>query len=141
MRLTLSSLALLALALPVQADLLKCIEPGGKVTYSERKEPGMTCTPVTTEITIVPALPVTQPAPRPPINPLVAQREALESTIKAQEATLAEAKKQLAEQEGIRLQREIFYQSVLDRLKPFQEKVAEAEKALAETRKELSNLK
>lgn len=141
MRLTLSSLALLALALPVQADLLKCIEPGGKVTYSERKEPGMTCTPVTTEITIVPALPVTQPAPRPPINPLVAQREALESTIKAQEATLAEAKKQLAEQEGIRLQREIFYQSVLDRLKPFQDKVAEAEKALAETRKELSNLK
>jgi len=140
-RLTLSSLALLALALPVQADLLKCIEPGGKVTYSERKEPGMTCTPVTTEITIVPALPVTQPAPRPPINPLVAQREALESTIKAQETTLAEAKKQLAEQEGIRLQREIFYQSVLDRLKPFQEKVAEAEKALAETRKELSNLK
>ncbi len=141
MRLTLISLALLALALPVQADLLKCIEPGGKVTYSERKEPGMTCTPVTTEITIVPALPVSQQAPPPPINPLIAQREALELRIKEQTTALAEAKKQLAEQEGIRLQREIFYQSVLDRLKPFQEKVTEAEKALAETRKELSNLK
>lgn len=141
MRLILSSLALCALAMPVQADLLKCIDPAGKVTYSERKEPGMTCTPVTAEITVVPAPPVTQPAPRPPINPAVAQREALEATIKAQEAALAEAKKQLAEQEGIRLQREIFYQSVLDRLKPFQEKVAEAEKALAETRKELSNFR
>ena len=141
MRLSLTSLALVTLALPVQADLLKCIEPGGKVTYSERKEPGMTCTPVTTEITIVPALPVSQRAPPPPVNPLIAQREALQATIKAQEATLAEAKKQLAEQEAIRLQREIFYQSVLDRLKPFQEKVAEAEKNLAESRKELSNLK
>ena len=134
-------LALLCLALPVRADLLKCIEPGGRVTYSERKEPGMTCTPVTAEISVVPALPVSRPAPPPVVNPLVAQREALETRIKAQTAALAEAKKQLAEQEGIRLQREIFYQSVLDRLKPFQEKVAEAEKALAETRKELSNLK
>ena len=141
MRLTLTTLALFSLALPVQADLLKCIEPGGKVTYSERKEPGMTCTPVTAEITVVPALPATQPALRPPVNPQVAQREALEATIKAQTAALAEAKKQLVEQEGIRLQREIFYQSVLDRLKPFQEKVAEAEKTLAETRKELSNFK
>ena len=141
MRLILTTLALFSLALPVQADLLKCIEPGGKVTYSERKEPGMTCTPVTAEITVVPALPATQPALRPPVNPQVAQREALEATIKAQTAALAEAKKQLAEQEGIRLQREIFYQSVLDRLKPFQEKVAEAEKTLAETRKELSNFK
>lgn len=134
-------LTLLALALPVQADLLKCKDPEGKVTYSERKEPGMTCTPVTAEITVVPALPVQQRAPPPAVNPLVAQREALEARIKEQTAALAEAKKQLAEQEGIRLQREIFYQSVLDRLKPFQEKVAEAEKALAETRKELSNLK
>ena len=134
-------LALLGLALSVQADLLKCKDPEGKTTYSERKEPGMTCTPVTAEITVVPALPVQQPAPPPAVNPLVAQREALEARIKEQAATLAEAKKQLAEQEGIRLQREIFYQSVLDRLKPFQEKVAEAEKALAETRKELSHLK
>ena len=134
-------LALLCLALPVRADLLKCIEPGGRVTYSERKEPGMICTPVTAAITVVPAPPVSRPAPPPVVNPLVAQREALETRIKAQTAALAEAKKQLAEQEGIRLQREIFYQSVLDRLKPFQEKVAEAEKALAETRKELSNLK
>lgn len=141
MKKILLGLALLSLALPLHADLLKCKDSAGKVTYSERKEPGMACTPVTTEITIVPAPPVAQPAPPPAINPLVAQREALQNKIKEQEAALDMAKKQLIEQEGIRLLNEVYYQSVLDRLKPFQERVAEAEKALAQTRAELANVK
>ena len=70
-----------------------------------------------------------------------AQREVLQNKIKEQEAALAIAKKQLLEQEGIRLLNEVFYQSVLDRLKPFKDRVAEAEKALAQTRSELNNLK
>lgn len=129
---------LFILALPVQADLLKCKDTNGKITYSERKEPGMVCTPVTTEITIVPAQPST---PTPAVNPQDAQREVLQNKIKEQEAALAIAKKQLLEQEGIRLLNEVFYQSVLDRLKPFKDRVAEAEKALAQTRSELNNLK
>ncbi len=133
--------ALFILGLPAQADLLKCKDTNGKITYSERKESGMVCTPVTTEITIVPALPVSQSAPPAAVNPLLVQREALQNKIKEQEAVLAEAKKQLTEQEGIRLLKETFYQNVLDRLKPFQDKVAEAEKSLAQTRAELNNLK
>ena len=129
---------LFILALPVQADLLKCKDTNGKITYSERKEPGMVCTPVTTEITVVPAQPST---PTPAVNPQDVQREALQNKIKEQEAALATAKKQLLEQEGIRLLNEVFYQSVLDRLKPFKDRVAEAEKALAQTRSELNNLK
>lgn len=129
---------LFILGLPAQADLLKCKDTNGKITYSERKEPGMVCTPVTTEITVVPAQPST---PTPAVNPQDVQREALQNKIKEQEAALATAKKQLLEQEGIRLLNEVFYQSVLDRLKPFKDRVAEAEKALAQTRSELNNLK
>lgn len=133
-------LGLLVLALPLHAELLKCKDPAGKITYSERKEPGMVCTEVTTEITVVPAIPVQQAAPPPSVDPRIAQREALQNQIKAQEAALATAKQQLAEQEGIRFRNEIFYQSVLDRLKPFQEKAAEAEQALAQSRAELRKL-
>lgn len=133
-------LALLLLASPLQAELLKCKDPNGKITYSERKEPGMVCTEVTAEINVVPALPVPQAAPTPAVDPRVAQREAVQNRIKEQEAALATAKKQLTEQEGIRFRNEIFYQSVLDRVKPFKEKVAEAEKALADSRSELKNL-
>lgn len=131
---------LLMVAMPLAAEVFKCKDASGRVIYGEKKEIGMVCTPVTAEITVVPFVPSTRPAATPP-NPKEVQREALEQKIKEQEIALAEAKKALAEQEGLRSYKEIFYQSVLDRLKPFQDKVAEIEKMLSQSRAELNQLK
>ena len=130
---------LLVMVFSAQAEVFKCKDATGRVIYGERNEPNMKCAPVTAEITVVPTVPVTRSVPPP--NQTNLQRDALQSKIKEQEKTLVEAKKKLAEQEGIRLQTEIFYQSVLDRLKPYQDKVAEIEKTLAQSRAELNALK
>jgi septal ring factor EnvC (AmiA/AmiB activator) len=134
-------LGLLIAAPPLAAEVFKCIDAAGKVIYGERKEPKMKCTPVTAEITVVPALKAPPPAQAKEQDPTEKQREELEKKIQEQELALAQAKKELAEQEGTRLLKEIYYQNVLDRLKPFQDKVAELEKALAQSRAELAQLK
>jgi hypothetical protein len=134
-------LGLMSAAPPLAAEVFKCIDATGKVTYTSTKEPKMKCTPVTAEITVVPAVKVPPPPPAKELSAKEKQREALENKLKEQELALAEAKKSLAEQEGIRLFNEIHYQSVLDRLKPFQARVAELEKAVAQTQAELDQLK
>lgn len=133
-------LGLMTAASPLAAEVFKCIDAAGKVTYGSSQEPKMKCTPVTAEITVVPAVKL-QPLPVKEKDPKEAQREALENQIKEQELALGRAKKDLADQEGLRLLNEIHYQKKLDRLKPFQEKVAELEKALEQSRAELAQLK
>ena len=132
---------LFALNIFAHAEVFKCKDATGRIIYGEKNEPQMACTLVTTEITVVPAIPVTQPPREPARRAENAQREALQDKVKAQEAALTEAKNALAEQAGIRLRTEVFYQSVLDRLKPYQDKVAEIEKTLAQYRTELNNAK
>jgi septal ring factor EnvC (AmiA/AmiB activator) len=135
------AVGLLALTFAAHAEVFKCKDATGRIIYGEKNEPKMQCTPVTAEITVVPAVPVTRPATPPSPNPADTQRQELQNKIKEQEQALADAKKNLAEQESIRLRTEVFYQSVLDRLKPYQDKVAELEKALDQSRAELNNLK
>lgn len=135
------SMGLIVVTSPVAAEVFKCIDAAGRVIYGSSIEPKMKCTPVTAEITVVPAVKAPPPTPVKEQNPKEKQREALENRIKEQGAALAQAKNSLAEQEGLRLLNEIHYQKKLDRLKPFQEKVAELEKALAQTQAELDQLK
>jgi hypothetical protein len=54
---------------------------------------------------------------------------------------LEKAKKDLAEQEGIRSGDERNYQRVLDRLQPFKDAVAVHERNIEALRRELGNLK
>ena len=131
----------MAAAPATAADVFKCIDAAGKVTYSSSKDPKMKCTPVTAEITVVPALKAPPPARVKERDPKEVRREALENKIKEQEAALAQAKKNLIEQQNTRVIDEVFYQSTLDRLKPYQDKVVELEKALAQTQAELDQLK
>lgn len=125
-------LLLLALAAPLmaQAELYKCIDAEGRVTYSEVKDPKAKCTVAGGNVTVVPyQAPAARPAastPRP--------ADGLQQQIAEQEQALAEAKKALQEQENVRLGEERNYQRVLDRLKPYQDKVAEIEKLLGELR-------
>ena len=69
------------------------------------------------------------------------RRNILETELSAEEERLAQARKELAEQESIRQGDERNYQRVLDRLKPYQEAVAQHEKNIAALRQELANLR
>jgi len=135
---TVYGFSLLALfALPAaDAEVFKCLHPDGKVTYSEKKEANAKCSPVSTPINVVPATSATGP-----VSTGGGKQDGLRGQIAEQERALAEAKKALAEQEGIRLGSEKNYQRVLDRLKPYQDKVAEIEKKLAQLREEQSKAK
>ena len=132
--------ALALSALPLYAEIFKCVDSKGDVTYSEKKE-NTACVAVTGAVNVVPAVKV---APRAAIAPRAEasdQRTELQKQIATQEAALSEAKKALAEQEDIRLGGEANYQRVLDRLQIYQDKIAEIEKNLAQLREQLAALK
>ena len=125
---------------PLHAEIFKCVDSKGDVTYSEKKE-NAACVAVTGAVNVVPAI---KAAPRAPIAPRAEpsdQRAELQKQIAAQEAALTEAKKALAEQEDIRLGGEANYQRVLDRLQVYQDKIGEIEKNLAQLREQLAALK
>lgn len=122
------------------AEMFKCINPAGKITYSEKTEANAQCSPVNTPINVVPATSAAAPASRSDAG-MGGKQDALGGQIAEQERALAEAKKVLTEQENIRLGGEQNYQKVLDRLKPYQDAVAEIEKKLAQLREEQGKAK
>jgi Domain of unknown function (DUF4124) len=128
------SLLVLLLMSVAEAETFKCINAAGKVSYSEKKEANAQCSPVTTPINVMPVPSAVYPSSGPSASG--AKRDPLADQIAQQEHALAEAKKALAEQESIRLGSEKNYQRVLDRLKPYQDKVAGIEKQLAQLRAE-----
>lgn len=123
-----------------QAEVFKCVMPSGAIVYSEKMEANARCTVVTAPINVVPA---NKPAPPAPKSETEGERkpDPLKAKIAEQERALTEAKKILTEQEGIRIGGEQNYQKKLDRLKPYQDKVAEIEAALAKLREEQSKAK
>ena len=128
--------------LPATAEIFKCVDGTGNVTYSEKKESSSACVPVTATVNVVPTIKPIAPTPPPALPAESADRHAeLQKQIAAQKTALAEAKQALQEQENIRLGGERNYQRVLDRLKPYQDKVAEIEKNIAQLREELAHLK
>ena len=124
------------------AEVFKCVDAAGKITYSEKKEAHAQCNLVSGEVNVVS---VPKVVPRPPkaneSNERNVKSESPPGEIAEQERALIEAKKALAEQESIRLGGEHNYQRVLDRLQPFQNKVTEIEKNLAQLRGEKSKAK
>ena len=68
------------------------------------------------------------------------QRETLENELSQEEAMLADARKKLTEQEGIRTGDEKNYARVLERLKPYQDTVEVHQKNVEALKSELSNL-
>ena len=124
----------------VAADVYKCMTPRG-VVYTDKKEANAQCTVVTAPINVVPAPSV---APREVKSGEAGdgeKKDSLKENIAEQERALAEAKKTLIEQEGMRIGGEQNYQKLLDRLKPYQEKVVEIEQAIAKLRAEQSKAK
>lgn len=134
------------------ADMYKCTDDSGHVTYANVGGKG--CRKLTTDrVTSVPPSAAPAPARSPSAGdfPRVGgdeqrardndRRRILEAELASEQAALDKARGALAEQEGIRLGDERNYQRVLDRLKPFQDQVALHERNIEALRKELGNLR
>ncbi|MDR1163481.1 MAG: DUF4124 domain-containing protein [Candidatus Accumulibacter sp.] len=139
---------------PVRAEVMyRCVDADGRKVFSNVKSnaPGMKCTAVQMSD---PAPPRNQSAartPTPPNFPKVdgsaqrtrdaERRRILESEKESEQKSLAQAQKDLEEQEAMRGGNEKNYQRVLDRLQPYKDKVASHERNLEAIEKEISNLR
>jgi len=151
MRLFLTLIPLLA-ATPAAAETCKYVDKEGRITYSNVPMKGakkVSCfEPPPAPSPSAPASKETAaPAPQPRVSNDTQRardderRRILESELATEEEQLAQARKELAEQESIRQGDERNYARVLERLKPFQDAVAQHEKNVASIKQEISNLR
>ena len=143
---------LAGVALPAWADVYKCLDEDGHVTYTNTKpSPKAKCTALSRDqrVSTVPGRATNTPSPAgfPKVDGDTQKardndrRKILEQEQAAEQKNLDQSKKELAEQEAIRTGDERNYQRVLDRLQPFKDKVALHERNLEALRKEIGNLK
>jgi hypothetical protein len=133
----------------------RCVDPNGKthVTNVKDETNGKDCKVIQTQrVTVVPPSPPPKPAAKSPAgfpkessgeraNARDRQKATLESELASEEALLAKAKAELAEQQSIRTGDERNYAKVLERLQKYKDNVELHEKNAAELRKELGKLK
>lgn len=161
MRLLMLFAVLLGMSATVRADIWECVDSNGNKRFTNLKSEAAGCKPMNLPpVSSVPA-PKPQASARgaetkpqaatpgsfPKVDaPTQQQRDAerrriLEQELANEQKLLDQAKKELAEQEAVRLGSERNYQRVLDRLEPFQKKVALHEGNIANLRKELGALR
>jgi hypothetical protein len=154
-RLVFPLLAMVLVAMPVQADVMyQCVDASGRKSFSNIKssDKSMRCTAMDLgEPVAVPPPRASTKAPTPSNFPRVDEgeqkardtdrRRILEGELAAEEMSLEQAKKALAEQESIREGNERNYQKVLDRLQPYKDKVALHERNIEAIQKELLKLR
>ena len=134
----------------------RCVDPNGKthVTNVKDETVGKDCKVIQTQRVNVLPMPAqnTKPAAKSPAgfpkessgeraNARDRQRATLESELVSEEALLAKAKAELAEQESIRSGDEKNYAKVLERLQKYKDNVELHEKNAGELRKELGKLR
>lgn len=140
------------LALPAWADVYKCVDDDGHVTYTNTKPSAKTkCSALSRDqrVSTVPGRAANTPSP--PGFPKVDgdtqkardndRRKILDQELAAEQKNLDQAKKELAEQEAVRTGDERNYQRVIERLQPFKDKVALHERNLEALKKEIGNLR
>lgn len=140
-------LAAIALTLtgPALAELCKYEDAQGHITYSDTAVKGarkLGCLGAPPPPVAVPVKPSADVAKQPAVSggradSALARREALQARLAEEEQKLRVAREELAHQESIRSGDERNYQRVLDRLKPYQEAVQQAERAVEAARAEL----
>lgn len=157
----LTLILLTGLAAPAHADIYKCSDADGRVTYTNDRSLGRTCVRLQSDqpVSSIPA-PTRRPATAAPAAPATgssgafprvspndqrnrddARRQVLQSELATEEGALAAAEKALAEQEAVRLGDERNYQKVLDRLQPFKDKVDLHKRNIEALRREISGLR
>jgi hypothetical protein len=138
------------------AEIYECVDPSGNKVFTNIKAEAKGCK----ALNILP--PNTVPAPKssgkgaaasptPPNFPKVNaqqqqqrdndRRRILEQELANEQKLLDQAKKELAEQEAVRLGSERNYQRVLDRLEPFKKKVQLHESNVVNLHKELGGIR
>jgi hypothetical protein len=158
MRFLLIGLLLAVCAGAVRADIYECADPNGNKRFTNIKAEAKGC-----KLLIV-SVPNTIPAPKPPAGkggaaatptppafPKVDadtqrqrdtdRRRILEQELANEEKLLDQAKKELANEDAVRLGSERNYQRVLDRLEPYKKKVKLHEDNIASLRRELAATK
>jgi septal ring factor EnvC (AmiA/AmiB activator) len=142
------ALALAAAPLALADTLYKCVDSEGHATYTNQKSSGKSCSILSQDKPISTFSPPRKAAgdfPRVSAdtqkNRDEDRRKILENELAAEKKSLDEAKKSLAEQEGIREGGERNYERVLERLKPYQDNVALHQRNIEALEKELANLK
>jgi hypothetical protein len=145
----------LVLSPAVRGEIYECMEPNGNKLFTsdpkEAKAKGCKTMNLGPPNTVSgPAKPQAKSTTAPPPQgfPKVDKdtqkqrdsdrRKLLEQELANEEKLLAQAKKELAEQESIRLGSEFNYQRVLNRLEPYKKKVALHENNVANLKRELA---
>ena len=144
------------------AEIYKCVDAEGRTTYTNDRSVARGCKAIQQDLpmTSVPAPSRTpgagaspssstgsSPAAFPRVSPNdqrardETRRQVLEKELATEEAALAEAQKQLAEQEAVRLGDERNYQKMLDRLQPYKDKVELHNRNIDALRREIANLR
>lgn len=145
-----------------QADVYKCVDAEGGITYTNQKNAARGCKLLSQDqpVTAV-AAPTSRPSgspaasasanPSPGNFPKVApetqksrdslRRRTLEQELAAEQHNLETAQKQLAEQEATRNGNERNYEKVLERVQPYKDRVADHQRNIEALNKEIANLK
>lgn len=150
-------IGLLVLSPAVLGDIYECVEPSGSKLFTsdpkEAKTKGCKAMNLGPPNTVSTAKPQGKPGAQPsPANfPKVDQdtqkqrdndrRRLLEQELANEEKLLAQAKKDLEEQESIRLGSESNYQRVLNRLEPYKKQVALHESNVANLKREIASIR
>ena len=159
-------LALLLSAPAVRADIFKCMDEGGHVTYTNSKTSGKGCSLLSRDQPVS-SMPSQRPANSAQSQPQLApppgnggsgqgfprvdsgtqrardndRRRILEDELATEQRGLSDAQKALADQEAQRFGDERNYQRVLDRLQPFKDKVQLHERNIEALKREIGNLR
>jgi hypothetical protein len=133
----------------VSAEMWKCADQNGNTRYTNVKADAKGCKALNLDpVNTVPATPVRaqqKPANFPSVdNDTQRQRDAgrrkiLEQELTQEQQQLEVAKKQFAEEKGVRLGNERNYARVEERLKPYEDRVKLHENNVESLRKEIAN--
>ena len=150
-------LAAFAPAPALSADIYECVDPSGNKRFTNIKSEAKGCKLLDVPVpNTVPAPPKPQAAGKaavatpqsfPKVEPNMQRqrdldrRRILEQELSSEEKLLGQAKKELSEQEAVRLGSERNYQKVLERLEPFKKRVKLHEDNIASLRRELASTK
>ncbi len=143
-------------ALPAGADVFKCVDGEGHVTYTNDKSSARGCKLLSSDVPVssVPGAGVAPPKPAGPASsggfPSVSgdqqkardseRRRILEAELDTEMKSLDAARKALSEGESVRLGDERNYQKYLDRIQGLKDNVALHERNVDALRKEIAKL-
>ncbi len=146
------TLTLAGVCSPAWGDIYKCTSDAGHVTYSNVVQKGCAKLELDPLSTVPPpkkkaASNAATPKDFPKVEAQTQQRRdadrrsILQSELATEERNLETAKKDLAEQEAVRLGDERNYQKFLDRVQSYKDKVALHERNIESLKRELNNIK